>query len=73
MSWEKPAHNKQFGAMAGAPRWKALQNSKLSGSWQVKDFFQPQSAQYPILMLLPWFFPVVLSKYSRFHILLRSF
>jgi hypothetical protein len=29
------AYNERFGAMAGVPRWIALQNSKLSGSWQV--------------------------------------
>jgi hypothetical protein len=27
--------NERFSAMAGVPRWKVLQNSKLSGSWQV--------------------------------------
>jgi len=30
-----PATNERFGAMAGVARWKVLQNSKLSGSWQV--------------------------------------
>jgi len=28
-------HNKQFGAMSGVTRWKALTNSKLDSSWQV--------------------------------------
>jgi len=30
------AYNERFGIMAGVPRWIALQNSKLSGSWQVQ-------------------------------------
>jgi hypothetical protein len=28
-------YNERFGTMAGVPRWIALQNSKLRGSWQV--------------------------------------
>jgi hypothetical protein len=30
------AYNERFGAMAGVPRYIVLQNSKLSGSWQVQ-------------------------------------
>jgi len=29
------AFNEQFGTMAGVLRWKMLQNSKLSDSWQM--------------------------------------
>jgi hypothetical protein len=36
LSVKKPALNERFGTMAGVPRWIALQNSKLCGSWQVQ-------------------------------------
>jgi len=35
MRIKNTAVNERFGAMAGVPRWIILQNSKLSGSWQV--------------------------------------
>ena len=36
MNSRNTAYNERFGAMAGVARWKVLQNSKLSGSWQVQ-------------------------------------
>ena len=34
--WHATVYNKRFGSMAGVPRWKVLQNSKLSGLWQIQ-------------------------------------